>query len=81
MKHLRRVDRRYPISWGALAQQFGADIKDAWRFRATFAADLAAIRGVLPALPIEVSEQGVWLSPCDSEHACAVKGVRLVARG
>lgn len=72
---LRRVERRYPISWNALTEQFGADIKEAWRFRHSFAEDLAAIREVFPALPVEITHQGVILKPCDAERLFSAKGV------
>lgn len=73
---LRRIDRRYPISWGALTEQFGSNIKDAWRFRHSFAEDLAAIREVFPTLPVEITDQGVILKPCDPERLFSAKGLR-----
>lgn len=75
---LRRVERRYPISWSALAEQFGASIKDAWRFRQIFADDLAAIREVFPTLPVEITDQGIVLKPCDTERLFSAKGVKLI---
>ncbi len=75
---LRRVERRYPISWTALAEQFGANVKEAWRFRQLFAEDLAAIREVFPALPVEITDQGVILKPCDTERLFSAKGVKLL---
>ena len=75
---LRRVERRYPISWNALAEQFGSNIKDAWRFRHSFAEDLAAIREVFPTLPVEITDQGVILKPCDTERLFSAKGAKLL---
>lgn len=75
---LRRVDRRYPISWSALSEQFGANIKDGWRFRQSFAEDLEAIREVFPNLPVEITDRGVVLKPCDPERLFVAKGTKLI---
>lgn len=62
---LRTVDRRYPISWTALKEQFGKDIERPRKFRQTFATDIEAIREVFPKLPVKLTEQGIMLFPSD----------------
>jgi hypothetical protein len=74
---LRRVERRYPISWSAIADQFGASVKEPWRFRQSFADDLAAIREVFPDLPVEIADKGITLKPCDPERLFAARDGKL----
>lgn len=55
------------VPWAALADQFGdgyARIRD---FTAAFHDDLKDIQDVFPKLPIELSEEGIRLSPADPD--------------
>lgn len=74
---LRKVERRYPISWEALQEQFGCNVKHLWKFKQGFAEDLEAIREVFPKLPVELSEKGLILSPCDSDQLFVAPKRRL----
>jgi hypothetical protein len=64
---LRSVKKPYRLTWGTLQQQFGADVRSRSRkFRQSFREDLASILEVFPDLPIRLSEDGLFLSPCDT---------------
>ena len=62
---LRNVSRPYPISWEKLREQFGANVKRLRKFREEFAKDLELIREVFPELPVRLTEDGIWLAPCE----------------
>jgi len=74
---LRKVERRYPISWEALKEQFGSNVKQLWKFKQGFVEDFEAIREVFPKLPVELTEKGLILSPCDSEQLFVTPKRRL----
>jgi hypothetical protein len=65
---LRKVDRPYPISWDALREQFGTEIRSRERkFRQSFAEDLKAIQEVFPKLSVKLGEGGLTLYPADAD--------------
>jgi len=64
---LRKVERRYPISWEALKEQFGSNVGSVRKFKQGFAEDLKAIQDVFPKLPVELTEKGLVLKPSGSD--------------
>jgi hypothetical protein len=64
---LRKISRPYPISWDALYEQFGSNVKRLRKFREEFAKDLEIIREVFPDLPVAVTEEGIRLHPCEPQ--------------
>jgi hypothetical protein len=47
------------------------------KFREMFADDLAAMKEVFPALPVEIGEDGITLRPCDPADVFAVGRRRI----
>ncbi|MDX2263479.1 MAG: replication protein RepA [Hyphomicrobiales bacterium] len=72
---LQNVKRRYTISWEALQEQFGTNVKETWKFKQGFVEDLRAILEVIPHLPLILAEEGVTLLPNDG-RALLEKEVR-----
>ncbi len=64
---LRNVTRPYPISWEALREQFGSNVKRLRKFKEEFAKDLEVICEVFPNLPIRLTDEGIWLDPRDTQ--------------
>ena len=74
---LRSVSRRYVITWPTLMEQFGSNVARARKFKEMFADDLAAMKEVFPALPVELGHDGITLRPCDPEQVFAIGRHRL----
>lgn len=64
---MRKVERRYVITWEVLQEQFGAGVKRDRKFREMFADDIRAVQEVFPNLPVEISENGLVLKPSDPD--------------
>ena len=78
---LRNVTRPYPISWEALREQFGSNVKRLRKFREEFAKDLEVICEVFPNLPIRLTEDGIWLDPRDPQTLFSQTKRELFAPG
>lgn len=74
---MRSVSRRYVISWPTLMEQFGANVARSRKFKEMFADDLAAMKEVFPALPVELGPDGITLRPCDPEQVFSIGRKRL----
>ena len=74
---MRSVSRRYVISWPTLMEQFGANVARSRKFKEMFADDLAAMKEVFPALPVELGPDGITLRPCDPEQVFSTGSKRL----
>jgi hypothetical protein len=64
---LRNLQRPYMISWRALQDQFGSEIKRHRKFQESFADDLKVIKEVFPKLSATLTEEGLKLFPADAE--------------
>lgn len=74
---MRSVSRRYVISWPTLMEQFGTNVARSRKFKEMFADDLAAMKEVFPALPVELGPDGITLRPCDPEQVFSIGRKRL----
>ena len=79
---LQRLDRVYPITWGKVQEQFGANVTSPRKFKQSFAEDINVVMEVFPALPLKLTEKGITLYPCDAEKLfIASKRKRMKALG
>lgn len=76
---LRNLDRRYPLSWDRLREQFGSETSSPRRFKQQLAADLEAVRDVFPNLAVDVTTDGIVLKPTDAEQLFVAKKRTLIA--
>ncbi|AHB48971.1 pirin [Hyphomicrobium nitrativorans NL23] len=60
---LHRLRQPLPISWNALAEQFGGDYGRQRDFKRGFADDLKDVLDVFPKLPVKLTEAGMTVSP------------------
>lgn len=77
---LRNIERTYKLAWSAVQAQFGAQTQEPRFFRRDFSDDIREIQEVFPELPLNLTENGVELRPCDAEKVfSALRKPRLVA--
>lgn len=63
---LKNLDEPLAISWDSLKNQFGAGFGRARDFRQAFTEEVAAIKEVLPKVPLQVSAEGLRLLPTNT---------------
>jgi hypothetical protein len=64
---LHNIERALPISWKALAEQFGEGFTRQRDFQRKFASEVEHIREVFPKLPLRLTEAGLILQPADPQ--------------
>lgn len=64
---LHAIDRKTPMSWASLQEQWGTGYSRLDNFRRDFADDIKEIKEVFPKLPVTVSDDGITIHPGSSE--------------
>jgi hypothetical protein len=64
---IHNINEPLHISWEAIIEQFGSDYVRPRKFREVFAHDVSHLKEVFPKLPLDLTKEGLVLSPSGPE--------------